>query len=50
MAYWQLIPFYPTFIKSHNVDEVVVGYVMSAFATSTIIMAPITGNFLLKHM
>jgi MFS family permease len=50
VAYWQLGPFFPKYLRQNHIDEAYLGYVMSVFAGSFIISSLITGKFLLKYM
>lgn len=50
MAYWQLTPFYPKFVREHGIDKEYVGFVMSAFAFMFIVSSIFTGSFLLRFL
>lgn len=50
MAYLQILPFYPAFLRTKKIDSSNLGYLMSVFSFFFIISAFITGRFLLKHI
>ena len=50
MAYWQLVPFFPKFLREHQISKEYLGYIISVFALSFIISSLFTGKFLLKYI
>lgn len=46
-AYWQLVPFFPKFLKGKGIDQVYVGYSMSSFAMGQILFSYMTGKYIL---
>lgn len=48
MAYWQLSPFYPAFLKRKGLDKVWVGVMLSIYALSFLVTAYFTGTFILR--
>lgn len=49
MAYWQLSPFYPSFLHRKGIDRVYVGIMLSVYAFCFLGAAYYTGNNLLKY-
>jgi len=47
MSYWQLTPFYPSFIKKKKIDKIYLGLVLATFAFFFLVSAWFTGSFLL---
>lgn len=50
MAYWQLAPFFPEFVRTKNIDKMWVGIAMSCFASFFLVSSLITGKILLKYI
>ena len=50
MAYWQLLPFFPKFLREHDIDKEYLGYCMSVFALFFIFSSLFTGKCLLKYI
>ena len=49
MAYWQLSPFYPSFLHRKGIDRVYVGIMLSVYAFCFLGAAYYTGSYLLKY-
>lgn len=47
MSYWQLTPFYPSFIEKKNIDKMFLGFVLATFAFFFLVSAWFTGSVLL---
>lgn len=51
MAYLQIIPYFPAFLKEKKIQKNYLGYLMSVLSIFFIISAYVTGKFLLdKYM
>ena len=50
MAYWQLSPFYPSFLHKKGIDRMYVGVMLSVYAFCFLTSAYATGTYLLQHM
>ena len=49
MAYWQLTPFFPKFLREHSINSTYLGFTMSAFAVAFILSSVITGKIILMR-
>lgn len=50
LAYWQLAPFFPTFIKNKNINKIWVGIAMSCFAMMFLLSSLFNGRVMLNYM
>ena len=50
MAYLQILPFYPSFLRLKKIQPEVLNYMMSVFSFAVIITSVLTGKFLLKKI
>ena len=50
MAYWQLAPVFPEFLKDREMHSSLTGYCLSIFAFFLLFSAVITGNYVLKYV
>ena len=50
MAYLQILPFYPSFLRKKKIDGEYLGFIMAVFSVFFILSAYITGKWLLNKI